>query len=132
MCLSVPSLFLPILFSLLSFVQLDSDACSPAELDAIAARETSLKDSLAEQRAKNSKLDGQIRALQNEPSDEELAKQLQQYKKQIDALNAKLARFKNDKNPVTKVRWENVQKESSAEDRRGVCVHDQLSTSVCL
>ena len=78
-------------------------------MDALSAREASLRESLVEQRAKNSKLEGQIRALQSEPSDDELAKLLAQYKKQIDALNTKLARFKNDKNLVTKVCGEELQ-----------------------
>lgn len=84
--------------------QLDSDAVSPEELDALTQRESQVKDRLADQKATNAKLDLQIRQLQNEPSDEELAKQLKEYAKTIDTLNAKLARFKTDKNPVTKVR----------------------------
>jgi hypothetical protein len=83
--------------------QNDEDATTPAELDELAQRETQLKERLAEQKAKNSKIDGQIRQLNNEPSDAELAKQLKEYAKTIETLNTKLARFKTDKNPVTKV-----------------------------
>lgn len=82
--------------------QSDDDVVTPEELEEIQAKEARVKESLAEQRAQNSKLDAQIRALNNEPSDEDLAKQLAAYKKTIDTLNAKLARFKGDKNPVTK------------------------------
>lgn len=96
------------IFSFVSCSQSDSDTVSPEELDALKSKESVVQDALAEQRARNAQLDSQIRALQNEPSDEELAKQIAQYQKQIDTLNAKLARFKNDKNPVTKVTQTNT------------------------
>ena len=90
-------------------LQHESDAADPAELDALAAKETVLKDSLAEVKSKNSRLSESIRALANEPSDADLAVQLASYKKQVDALNARLARIKGDGKQVSKADMDKVQ-----------------------
>jgi hypothetical protein len=74
----------------------------------LAAKETVLKDSLAEVKSKNSRLSESIRALANEPSDADLAVQLASYKKQVDALNARLARIKGDGKQVSKADMDKV------------------------
>jgi hypothetical protein len=59
--------------------------------------------------ASNTRLSEQLRALQNQPNDEELAKQLVDYKKQVDALNVRLARIKSEGKQVNKAGMNAVQ-----------------------
>ena len=86
-----------------------SDTADPAELDALAAKETVLKESLSDVKSQNSRLSESIRALANEPSDADLATQLASFKKQVDGLNTRLARIKGDGKQVSKADMDKVQ-----------------------
>jgi hypothetical protein len=82
---------------------------NPAELQSLADQEAAAKEELTAVQASNTRLSEQLRALQNQPNDEELAKQLVDYKKQVDALNVRLARIKSEGKQVNKAGMNAVQ-----------------------
>jgi prefoldin subunit 5 len=79
-------------------------------LEELSAKDVELKQTLSEIKSANKRLDDQMRMMQNEPSAEELAAQLKQYGKQVDTLNARLARIKGDGKQVDKSSMQRVQK----------------------
>ncbi len=91
-------------------LQGDEAAADPAELEQLAAQDAEVRQQLSEVRAANKRLDDQIRSLQSEMSDEQLATEIKQYGKQVDTLNARLARIKGDGKQVDKASMQRVQK----------------------
>ena len=85
-----------------SFSQHEGDAADPAELQALADEEQSLREKVNTLKSANTRLSSQISALQNEPSDEDLAASLVKYTKEVDALNQRLGRIKGDSKLVSK------------------------------
>lgn len=82
--------------------QHEGDAADPAELQSLADEEQSLREKVNTLKSANTRLSEQMRALQNEPSDDELASLLVKYTKEVDALNQRLARIKGDSKQVSK------------------------------
>jgi len=89
--------------------QADSSVPDPDELASLGQQEAQVKEELSAMTATNSRLDAQVRMLQNQPNDEDLAAQLAQYKKQVDSLNARLARIKSEGKQVDKAGMNRVQ-----------------------